>query len=170
MKKLLFLCLALAFLSCKDNALSKVDEGSQDIPLDSYQQAKSQPAAVVEPKVQQPTPNADGKYPDIKFNKDIHDFGTIKAGEKVNYTFSFTNTGDADLIVSDARASCGCTASDYTKEPIKPGKKGTLKVSFDSTGKPGQQQKTVTLTTNTATGNEIVTIKAFVEQEENNNN
>jgi len=77
-------------------------------------------------------------------------------------TFTFTNTGDADLIISNASGSCGCTVPEYPKEPIKPGKTGKLKVSFDSTGKPGMQQKSVTITCNTQQGTDVLTIKANV--------
>ncbi len=179
MKRIVILMSVFVVFSCKEDALSKVDAKSEDVPLESYQSVMQQASEFEQTRNQQQPQvviaddnktNPDGKYPIIQFNKDLHDFGTIKAGEKVDYTFSFTNTGNADLLVSNAQASCGCTASDYTKQPIKPGKKGMLKVSFDSAGKPGLQQKTVTLTTNTANGNEIVTIKAFVEQDNNTNN
>jgi hypothetical protein len=81
----------------------------------------------------------------------------------VTTTFAFTNTGDADLIIVDARGSCGCTVPQYPKNtPLAPGATGEIVVSFDSSNKPGLQQKTVTLSTNTATGREMLRIKSDV--------
>jgi len=105
---------------------------------------------------------ATGKLPVVKFDKMEHDFGTIAEGDKPETEFQITNEGEADLIIINAQGSCGCTVPVWPKEPIKPGQSAPLKVSFDSNGKPGQQQKTVTLTTNSKEGSEKVTIKANV--------
>lgn len=104
-----------------------------------------------------------GKMPIIKFENTEHDFGTIKAGEKVEYTYKFTNDGTADLLITDAKASCGCTVPDYTKTPVAPGKAGEVHVVFDSAGKNGEVSKTVTLTLNTEKGTEMVSFKANIE-------
>lgn len=85
----------------------------------------------------------------ISFEKYEHDFGKVKEGEKVSHVFKFTNTGANDLIISDARGSCGCTVPQWPKEPIKPGATGEIKVEYDSKGKSGVQKKTVTITANT---------------------
>jgi len=122
--------------------------------------AATAPAEV--PMPQTATPPADGKYPVIEFETKEHDFGKINAGDKVAYTFNFKNTGEADLIISNAVGSCGCTVPEYPKEAVKPGESGKMKVSFNSAGKSGQQQKTVTVTANTAAGKETVTIKASI--------
>lgn len=103
-----------------------------------------------------------GKMPKIKFNETEHDFGTIKEGDKAETTFTITNEGESDLIIINAQGSCGCTVPEWPKEPIKPGASADMKVTFNSSGKPGQQQKTVTLTTNTQLSSEQVTIKANV--------
>ena len=76
--------------------------------------------------------------------------------------FSFTNTGEADLVISNAKGSCGCTVPEYPKQPIAPGEKAYIKVSFSPKGKNGMQNKTVTLTTNTAKGMEMLTVKANI--------
>jgi Protein of unknown function (DUF1573) len=102
------------------------------------------------------------KITEIKFDETVHDFGTINQGDKVNYTFKFTNVGDEDFIISNAVGSCGCTVAEYTKDPTKPGQTGEIKVVFNSAGKSGQQSKTVTLTTNTKTGTEKLEIKASI--------
>ncbi|MFL2601283.1 MAG: DUF1573 domain-containing protein [Flavobacteriaceae bacterium] len=101
--------------------------------------------------------------PVMTFNKTDHDFGTINEGDKVTTQFSFTNTGSADLIIVDARGSCGCTVPKYPKNTaIKPGQSETITVSFDSSNKPGMQQKSVTLSANTSSGREMLRIKANV--------
>jgi hypothetical protein len=103
-----------------------------------------------------------GKLPIIAFETRDHDFGTINEGDKVNYTYNFKNTGTADLVISDVKASCGCTVPSFTKTPVKPGGSGEIKVVFDSTGKTGMQQKTVTVTLNTETGTDMLNFKANV--------
>ena len=109
------------------------------------------------------TASIDGKYPTITFEHEEHDFGTIQQGDKVVYDFKFKNTGEADLTITSARGSCGCTVPEYPKTPITIGKTGNIKVSFDSTGKHGATSKTVMLLCNTKEGNKILTIKANIE-------
>ena len=99
---------------------------------------------------------------DIYFPEKIHDFGSINQGDRVGTAFEFTNTGKNDLIITDAIGSCGCTVPDYPKNAIKPGENGIIKVLFNTTGKSGVQNKTVTITANTTTGTEILNIKANV--------
>ncbi len=106
--------------------------------------------------------NSEGKYAKMEFSSLEHDFGTINAEDNVETVFTFTNTGDADLLISKALGSCGCTVPDYPKQPIAPGEKADIKVSFSPKGKNGMQNKTVTLTTNTASGTELLTIKANI--------
>ncbi|CAN5855608.1 hypothetical protein BH11BAC7_BH11BAC7_13870 [soil metagenome] len=78
-----------------------------------------------------------------------YNFGAIKQGEIVTREFKFKNTGREPLIINNAVGSCGCTVPDYPKEPIKPNGSGVIKVTFNSAGKMGQQDKTVTLTYDT---------------------
>lgn len=103
-----------------------------------------------------------GEEPVMTFDESEFDFGNIKEGEIVEHIFKFKNTGKSDLLITDAKGSCGCTVPDYKKEAIKPGESSEMKVSFNSSGKVGLQQKTVTIAANTATGNELLTIKASV--------
>lgn len=65
----------------------------------------------------------------------VFNFGKILDGERVSHDFVFTNTGEGDLIISNVQASCGCTTPDWTKDPIKPGEKGTVKAEFNSSGR-----------------------------------
>lgn len=103
-----------------------------------------------------------GNLPVAEFDNMEHDFGTIKAGDKVEHVYKVTNKGTADLVISEVKPSCGCTVPDFTKEPIKPGAAGDIKVIFDSTGKSGNQEKTVTVTLNTEKASEILKFKANI--------
>jgi hypothetical protein len=85
----------------------------------------------------------------IEFLESSYNFGTINEGDPAVHIFKFKNTGSNPLILSDARASCGCTVPSFTKDPIAPGEEGELKVSYDSKGKSGEVTKTVTVTANT---------------------
>lgn len=91
---------------------------------------------------------AEADAPKVQVEKATYEFGTIKQGEKVTYTFRFKNTGKTPLIITNATATCGCTQPEYPTAPIKPGEDGEIKVTFDSTGKLGLQDKIVTITSN----------------------
>ena len=92
------------------------------------------------------------KPAEIKFDKLTHDFGTFsEKNPVVSCTFTFTNVGEAPLVVNQAVASCGCTVPEYTKSPIQPGEKGEIKVTYNGTGKfPGHFKKSITVRTNGA--------------------
>lgn len=87
--------------------------------------------------------------PVITFDEMTHNFGNITEGEKVEYSFKFTNTGDRDLLITDATSSCGCTVPEWPKEPIKPGKSSYMKVVFNSAGKEGYTEKEIIIRANT---------------------
>lgn len=106
--------------------------------------------------------NTDGKIPQFSFAQNEHDFGTIKEGDVINHTFQFTNTGDAPLVISNATASCGCTVPSWPKAPIAPGETGKIEVKFDSSGKPNQQTKNITITANTNPAVTTLKIKGMV--------
>jgi hypothetical protein len=93
--------------------------------------------------------NSSSNAAQMKFEKPLHDFGKIRAGEKVNYDFKFTNTGKSPLIITDAVATCGCTKPVWPHTPIKPGESGNVHVTFDSATKKGLQDKMITITANT---------------------
>lgn len=92
--------------------------------------------------------NNNQKMPTLTFESDTHDFGRLSAGENVSYSFRFTNTGNADLVITSCSATCGCTVADYPKGRIAPGTSGYLTVTFKSAGKTGQQFQEVTVVTN----------------------
>jgi hypothetical protein len=87
--------------------------------------------------------------PVMTFEVMEYNFGTIKQGESVTREFRFRNTGKEPLLIKDAQGSCGCTVPEYPKEPIKPNGEGVIKVTFNSAGKMGSQDKTVTITYDT---------------------
>ena len=98
----------------------------------------------------------------FKFEKDEIDFGTIEQGESTTHEFKFTNTGSEPLIISKAEGSCGCTVPIFPKEPIMKNQSATIKVTFNSTGKFGIQDKTVTITSNAKQSPMIIHIKGTV--------
>ncbi len=104
--------------------------------------------------------------PRITFDKVTHDFGNIKAGKKVDTEYVFKNTGKSELIIRKTKASCGCTATQPEKSKLKPGESSKIKVTYDSTGKKGNENKTITVVSNDPTNPSIVlTIKGIVEEE-----
>lgn len=103
--------------------------------------------------------------PTFTFQKEEHDFGTLIDGEKVTYSFRFTNTGNAPLIISNAKGSCGCTVPNYPKTPIPSGEGGTIDVTFDSKGRTGKQSKAVTITANTNPNRKVIRIHSEVISE-----
>ena len=138
-KTILLAALAIAFTSCKESAADKLDETN----------------------LEQVTVNTG--TPKISIDNREHDFGELNLKDKAEHTFIIKNEGTADLLILEAKPSCGCTVPDnYTKTPIKPGETGVVPVVFNATS-AGAQTKTVTLTTNTETGTEILTIKANVK-------
>ncbi len=149
MKLIPVIAISTLFLvaSCKENASSKITEADM--------------------KVANEVSATSGKLPVLEFDKTVHDFGNINEGEKVTTEFILKNTGEADLVIVSAVGSCGCTVPEPPKEPIKPGESAPIKVTFDSTGKPGQQEKTVTITSNTANGKETCKIMANVTPDPN---
>jgi hypothetical protein len=106
--------------------------------------------------------------PVISFSKTEHDFGQLIQGEKVSCVFKFTNTGNADLVLVKVSASCGCTASNYSHDPIKPGEESKIEVTFDSGNQKGIQNKTITVLTNTKPQSTVLRIKAQVSNPETN--
>ena len=95
------------------------------------------------------------------WNATEFDFGQIKAGIPVSYEFTFTNSGEIPLVISTVQASCGCTVTSYTKEPIEPGGTGFVKATYNAAN-VGQFTKTVTVNANTEEGVAKLTIKGEV--------
>ena len=102
---------------------------------------------------------------ELTFDKEVHDYGTIKQGANGDCEFKFTNTGTAPLVISDAKGSCGCTVPEWPKNPIKPGESASIKVHYD-TKRPGAINKTVTVTANIPENAKVLRIKGTVEATE----
>lgn len=143
MKKLVFtLSLMMVFISCKENATSKIKSDNVAVAAERDEAAKLVPV--------------------MSFDKSEHDFGTIEQNAAQQTVFKFTNTGNGPLIITDAKSSCGCTIPEYPKNtPIAPGDSGELLVKFNGTGQ-NQVTKTITVKANTVKGSELLRIKAFV--------
>jgi len=98
----------------------------------------------------------------ISFTKEVHDYGTIKNGANGTSTFEFKNTGNAPLILSNAKGSCGCTVPTWPKEPIAPGASAVISVKYD-TKRQGAINKSVTITSNASNEpNKVIRIKGTV--------
>ncbi len=106
--------------------------------------------------------NTNGKLPEIKFEEEVYDFGKMTQGERVSHDFIFKNIGSKNLVISGANGSCGCTIPQWPKEPIKSGVESKINVVFNSEGKSGYQEKTITLVTNCEPATRILKIKAEV--------
>jgi hypothetical protein len=102
------------------------------------------------------------KMPTMDFADTTHDFGSLHEGEASEYDFKFTNNGKSPLIIAKASGSCGCTVPEYPHEPIAPGQSGIMKVKFNSAGKIGHQNKSVTIMTNSNKGTHMLYINAEV--------
>ena len=100
--------------------------------------------------------------PKIQMDEESFDFGAIQQGESVTHDFILKNVGDANLIISSAKGSCGCTVPEWPKEPIAKAEEAIIKVTFDSAGKSGKQNKTVTLVTNAIPNTKVITITGNV--------
>ena len=98
----------------------------------------------------------------MTFEEVAHDFGKVSEGESVQHVYKFKNTGKAPLVITNANGSCGCTVPSWPKEPIAPGAGGEIKVSFNSTGKSGREEKEITVLANTIPNKSTLRISALV--------
>jgi len=105
----------------------------------------------------------DNSQGEFKFKEEEFNFGTIKQGESITHEFEFSNTGIEPIIISSAQGSCGCTVPIWPKEPIAKGQKSTIKVTFNSAGKMGIQDKTVTINSNAKQSPMVIHLKGVVE-------
>lgn len=108
------------------------------------------------------TQPANPNQADIKFDKLVHDYGTLKQGADGTCEFTFKNTGKEPLIISNCQGSCGCTVPSCPKEPINQGKTGVIKVHYD-TKRVGPITKTVMVQSNAKSGTITLQIKGTVE-------
>ncbi|MBJ6368307.1 DUF1573 domain-containing protein [Snuella sedimenti] len=136
-------CLVAFVSSCKEDASKKINENN-----------------VAEAAVRDANAS---KFPVIEFDKTEHDFGEIEAKTSVETVFKYKNTGEAPLVITDIKSSCGCTVpKDWSREPLAPGASGQFSVKFNGSG-TNKVSKTITVTANTEKGRETVKITAFVK-------
>lgn len=147
MKKGIFMLAAVSmivFTSCKD------DKAADKVKAENVEKAEKRDA------------KAEG-FAVMTFEDKSYDFGTINEGEVVTHTFDFTNTGEVPLVITNAKGSCGCTVPEWPEgESIAPGETSKITVSFNSRGRKNNQNKSVTITANTKTGTERLTIHANI--------
>ena len=145
MKQLILLLVSLALVSCNSSSDEKtITTDLVNSPLTANSNAE---------KVL--TPN-------IEMLETSYNFGEMLQGESVTHDFILKNTGEADLIISAAKGGCGCTVPEWPKNPIAKGEEATIKVTFNSAGKSGKQNKTVTLVTNAIPNTKVLTINGNV--------
>jgi len=89
--------------------------------------------------------------------------GKVKEGITVSFDYEFENTGDAPLIITDYKVSCGCTHVIYPKEPVLPGKTGVIKVTFDTKGKIGYQDRKIEIISNASKGPHYLRFRVMVD-------
>jgi len=105
--------------------------------------------------------NVANASPKFQWEKTTHDFGKINQDNPVGYEFKFKNTGNAPLVISEVKPSCGCTIADYTHEPIAPGAVGYVKTTYNAKS-VGTFHKSITITANVEGGTERLLIKGEV--------
>lgn len=115
--------------------------------------------------------SADGKeqkeeHPVIEFESKTHNFEKVIQGEKVEYSFKFTNKGNVDLVITSVDADCGCTVAEFPKKPIAPGDSNYIDIRFDSRGRKGFNHKRVTVVSNAIPNKVNLDIKAKVYRPE----
>lgn len=151
----LFICLACA---CSN-------ENSEQQKAEELALKKHLPASLVDNPntLSKDTISSAHQLGNLTFADTVHDFGRIKDGEVLSYDFEFVNTGKKEIIINEAKASCGCTVPVYPQYPIAPGKKEIIKVTFNSQGKKGNNEKGVTIQTNGNPAVYTLIIKAQVD-------
>mgnify|MGYP000290549410 CR=1 FL=1 len=150
MKKIFVYCVLFSslFTACKHDT----DNGEQE---------KVSPDIVNNPATASGEVKSVGQ-PKFEFTESNFDFGTINSGEEVTHEFKFKNVGDADLIISQAKGSCGCTQPTYPQNPIHAGEEGVIAVTFRSAGIAGQVAKEITVLANTTPTTKVLTISGEV--------
>lgn len=156
--------LMIGFIACEKTA----DGGNETAGNESGGTETTAPAPTPEVK---PDPNANvnsaATMPKttVEFTTETHNFGKIKQGEVVSHTFSFKNTGSEPLRIETVKPSCGCTSPEWTKEDVPPGGEGVVKMQFDSKGKNGMQNKSMTVIMNTEPQAKVLTFSGEVVAE-----
>lgn len=164
MKKLalvLIAAMSMALFACQTSG--NAGKSDTDQPVASTATPAAPAATPQAPKKPDYLAKAEGmSQTTVEWSADTYDYGSVATGAKVTHQFRFTNTGDAPLTLTRVKPSCGCTTPTYTKEEIAPGEDGFIDVAFNTAGKSGVQNKTVTVTGNFAGTNKILRINGEV--------
>lgn len=110
----------------------------------------------------QVAPVADPNTPTLNFEFETYDFGDVNEGDDASVDFVFTNNGKEKLIITDVKASCGCTTPFWSKEPVMPGEKGQITAKYNTQGRPGTFNKAITITSNANEETKRIFIKGNV--------
>ena len=152
----------LIFVACQSG-----HEMGQEKSLQEIKSAgKIDNASIIRNPVSANEPTDTVNVAKFQFEVTNHNFGEVEEGEVVTYTYSFTNIGKAPLVISNARSTCGCTVPDWSKEPIDPGKKGSIEVRFNTKGKKEKQRKPIYITANTYPAKTEIYLEGFVKRAE----
>lgn len=151
---LLLMCFSLALFAQNDKAPKPQEKKNDEGPIFYFADEKKDASELGE----------------MTFEEKTFDFGEITDGDKVEHVFTFTNTGQAPLVITKAKGSCGCTVPEWPKKPILPGEEGEIRVVYNSKGKGKvggkNESKTVTITANTSPTETRVFIKGVVSKVE----
>jgi len=172
----LVIATVFVFTSCKEKA---ADDANAAVPAEATTDAA---AAGADPNTLTPadamaaggeaaaSPVPTGPLTTLKFEQETYDWGKVMDGDKVTHVFKLKNTGKEPLIISNAKASCGCTVPEWPKDAIAPGKSGEIKVVYDSKGKGAvggkEDSKKITITANTDPADSYLTIRGKVDKKE----
>lgn len=160
MNKIIFLLSLCFFAAC-----SSVEEPTKTVP--SATEVKKMEGISNSSLINNPVTADEAISPEdaakIEFEEEVFDFGDIVEGETVEHLFKFKNVGKNPLIISHAQGSCGCTVPEWPRDPIAPGEGGEIKVKFNSKGKQGEQNKTVTISANTIPNKTNIRVVGAVE-------
>ncbi|MGC4022711.1 MAG: DUF1573 domain-containing protein [Cyclobacteriaceae bacterium] len=167
--KALVLIGAISITACRDRAVEKrlADVESRLSKLEGTKPSQITPLSPVA-AAPETTPKPEGPLPVIEFDSDNHDFGTVPEGPKVAHLYKVKNTGNAPLIIQDVKPTCGCTTPDWTKTPIAVGETGFIKAEFDTKGRPGMNNKTISVIANTWPKTTTLKFKAMVAASSDN--
>ncbi len=142
---ILITCMALILIACNHKANKEIDASIVNIPVEANGTSNN------------------SNMPQISFENTNHDFGNLMQGEKVSFTYHFTNTGKSPLVISSVVPSCGCTVAQFTKTPVMPGEKGMVSINFNTETKHGMVSSGVTVQANTYPSETRLTFTAVVE-------
>lgn len=152
-----FLCSTLFLVACNDNKANK-DNGLEEVRIDG----KTSNADIVRMPISADKALDTVNIAKLSFDETNFVFGEVTEGAVVKHTFTFTNTGNQTLLISDVRTTCGCTVPLWNRNPIPAGGKDKIEVSFDTKGKQEAQAKIITVIANTFPSETEVMLIGFV--------